>query len=218
MNLRITPESVISVSAPLGMNILKIDEFVAKHIDWIKEMLEKNERVLAARSSHPGQDEEWILFEGEVFPVVIDDEQENVYIALQDDYFLMQLSLPQEEVDIPATILNWRKKKSLEIFTEFLKMNFGYFADLGFDFPIVKTQKMKSRWGSYSKNTHTIKLNTELLKTPPLCIKLIIIHELCHLVYYNHGRDFYRLHRELMPDYKAGEQLLKDFCREWQVL
>ena len=218
INLRITPQSTISVSAPIGISILKIDEFVVNHIDWIRSAINKNDTVMAVRDSHPGQDEDWILYEGNVCPIVVNEMQPEFNISIRENTCVINLMEKREEIDVPATILNWRTYESLRIFSDMLKYFFKPFEELGYDMPTIKTQRMKTRWGSYSPATHTVKFNTELLKTPPLCIKLIIIHELCHLMYYGHNKDFYCLHQELMPEYKSAEKLLKMFCREWHVL
>lgn len=65
----------------------------------------------------------------------------------------------------------------------------------------VNVRKMKRRWGT----CHTggaIWLNRELIKKDPQLIDYVIIHELCHLVHHNHGREYYGLLGLIMPDYK----------------
>lgn len=37
----------------------------------------------------------------------------------------------------------------------------------------------------------------------------VVVHELSHLVYMNHSKDFYRLIERYMPDYKERRKLLK---------
>jgi hypothetical protein len=35
------------------------------------------------------------------------------------------------------------------------------------------------------------------------------MHELCHLKYYNHSKDFYKLLSGLMPDWKKRKEILE---------
>ena len=36
----------------------------------------------------------------------------------------------------------------------------------------------------------------------------VAVHELCHLVYMNHSKEFYALVEKHMPDFRAREKLL----------
>lgn len=65
----------------------------------------------------------------------------------------------------------------------------------------VNIRKMKRRWGT-CHNSGAIWLNRELIKKDPQLIDYVIIHELCHLVHHNHGREYYDLLGLIMPDYK----------------
>lgn len=66
--------------------------------------------------------------------------------------------------------------------------------------PACKIQALEKRWGSLSK-AGTLSLNVQLIKTPKECIEYVIIHELCHLVYHNHSRDFFKLLEASLPDW-----------------
>jgi predicted metal-dependent hydrolase len=39
----------------------------------------------------------------------------------------------------------------------------------------------------------------------------VIIHELCHLKHHNHGKEYYRLLEELVPDYKSIRKELRKY-------
>ena len=53
-----------------------------------------------------------------------------------------------------------------------------------------------------------INLNTELIKRTPFEIEYVILHELTHLKYPNHGRGFYNYIERYMPNYKVAEKML----------
>ena len=40
-------------------------------------------------------------------------------------------------------------------------------------------------------------------------IDAIIVHELCHIVHANHGKEFYNLVRNYIPDYDEKNKWLK---------
>ena len=52
-------------------------------------------------------------------------------------------------------------------------------------------------------------LNLELVKTPSACIEYVIVHELCHLLHLNHGKEFYNLLERLLPDWEKRKHALE---------
>ena len=43
------------------------------------------------------------------------------------------------------------------------------------------------------------------------CIEYVVLHELCHIFYMNHQKDFWTLVEKYMPDYKIRRKNLKNF-------
>ncbi len=76
------------------------------------------------------------------------------------------------------------------------------------DRPItLKIRPMRTRWRSCSSKGN-INLNLDLIKAPPTCIDYVIIHELCHLREMNHGKQFWRLLSQCLPDWEKRKQRL----------
>jgi len=68
--------------------------------------------------------------------------------------------------------------------------------------PQFRLRTMPKRWGSALPNG-TIYLNPELIHAPSACVDYVITHEICHLKYPDHGRQFWSLLRQLMPDWQT---------------
>lgn len=62
-------------------------------------------------------------------------------------------------------------------------------------------QRMKTRWGSCTRSTGSIRLNTELAKKPVSCLEYIIVHELIHLLEPTHNERFRSLMSRHLPDW-----------------
>ena len=69
-------------------------------------------------------------------------------------------------------------------------------------------QHMKTRWGSCTPATGSIRLNTELARKPPQCLEYILVHELLHLLEPTHSRRFADLLDHHLPDWKSRRDLL----------
>lgn len=72
----------------------------------------------------------------------------------------------------------------------------------------VKITSAKTRFGSCSSKK-TICFSWRLLAFPEKAIEYVVVHELAHLKYLNHSKNFYRLIENFLPDYKERIQLLK---------
>ena len=69
-------------------------------------------------------------------------------------------------------------------------------------------QRMKTRWGSCTPSTASIRLNTDLAKKPPECLEYILVHELIHLIEPTHNERFRRLMNEHLPDWSRRREVL----------
>lgn len=74
----------------------------------------------------------------------------------------------------------------------------------------IRVKEIKYAWGSCSSNKN-ITINAKLIKYSKDAIKYVILHELCHLKYMNHSREFWNLVSTYMPNYK---EIKKEFKSE----
>ena len=73
----------------------------------------------------------------------------------------------------------------------------------------VKITSAKTRFGSCS-GKNSLCFSYRLMLYPVEAIDYVVVHELAHIKYKNHGRQFYSLIEKYMPDYKEREKLLKN--------
>lgn len=102
----------------------------------------------------------------------------------------------------------WYKKQAEKIFQEELdKMYNSYIYKI--PYPSLCIRKMKTRWGVCNVKTHKVTLNLELIKKDIKYLDYVIVHELSHLLYANHSRDFWKVVGENFNDYKKIRKELK---------
>lgn len=72
----------------------------------------------------------------------------------------------------------------------------------------IKIGKFKSFWGNCSSKK-VIKMNQKLLYYGIPQIEYVCLHELTHLKYMNHQKDFWEHVKKYMPEYKKVSSVLK---------
>ena len=74
----------------------------------------------------------------------------------------------------------------------------------------VLFRKSKTKWGSCSAS-NKITYNPEVMKLSTSLIEYVIVHELAHIQYKNHSKDFWALVKKFMSDYQKKEETLRGF-------
>ena len=83
-------------------------------------------------------------------------------------------------------------------------------AQHGFSYNQVRIKHNVSNWGSCSVKKN-INLNLNLMRLPEELRDYVMLHELCHLKYMNHGKEFHALLESVCPNHKALRRQLRDF-------
>ncbi len=69
-------------------------------------------------------------------------------------------------------------------------------------------QKMRTKWGSCSRETASIRLNTDLAKKPRECLEYIVVHEMAHLLEPTHNSRFIALMDLFVPNWRFYREML----------
>jgi len=80
----------------------------------------------------------------------------------------------------------------------------------GFTYNKVFIRNQKTRWGSCSYK-HNISLNYKIALLPPELMDYILLHELTHLIHFNHSRQFWQALDRLVGDAKALDARLSTY-------
>ena len=71
----------------------------------------------------------------------------------------------------------------------------------------VRIRDIKYAWGSCSANKN-VTISYKLIRYSKEAIKYVVLHELCHIKYMNHSKDFWNLVATYMTNYK---EIKKEF-------
>lgn len=80
--------------------------------------------------------------------------------------------------------------------------------DKRFEYEKLELRNQRTRWGNCTTGG-TISLNRRLIMTPADVVDYLVVHELAHLTEQHHGREFWKLVGEHVPDYRAKAEWLE---------
>ncbi|MFV2013926.1 MAG: M48 family metallopeptidase, partial [Candidatus Heimdallarchaeota archaeon] len=103
-------------------------------------------------------------------------------------------------------IIKWYKEFALEIIQTRLPL---YTSKLNLFPSEVKVRSYKSRWGACREDGKII-FNWRLFQAPPEIVDYVIIHELCHLKFMNHSKQYWNLVTSVYPNHKESIKWLKE--------
>ena len=111
----------------------------------------------------------------------------------------------KDNYDIPPEKILELKQKAEEV----LPRRVEYFSKIMNLYPqTVKINLAKTRFGSCS-GKNNINFSAFLMMFPIEAIDYVVVHELAHIKYKNHQKEFYDFVKLYMPDYKKRAALLK---------
>jgi len=195
----------VEVKAPFNLNQNEIDAFILKKEKWIKN------KILLQKSIKKPPEKKFI--NGEVFKFLGKNLKLKINISdakktyIKNDYICLDLknNTKNKKEKIKKELQLFYRSSSERILkektlTESKKMNLKV--------KEIKVRSYKNRWGSCSSNGN-ISYNWKLIMAPEKIIDYVIIHELCHLIHFNHSRDYWGEVSKKLPNYRESKEWLK---------
>ncbi|EAL4711616.1 M48 family peptidase [Campylobacter lari] len=189
LRLRIDRDLNFKLSIPLYYKQRDVLRFLEKNESWIRA----KEKELSLKRVVLSSDE--LYFLGKKYKLVFNENHKKVLIK-KDKIFAKN----QKALDL------FLRRSAKVIFEYFIKKwQFVFKRKV----QRICIKEMISRWGSCNHQKAYINLNLKLMQKPIKAIEYVILHELTHLIYPHHQKEFYDFLHKLMPDYKKREVFLK---------
>lgn len=211
INLRITTQGDVMVSAPKHVAFRVINDFVCSRADWIFQHLAQVEQRKQALPSHALYDGKTLYFLGKAYTLHLSTGPK--HITTYGDTLHMA-TLQQTQEGMRKEYFAWLQHKAKHVFSQVLEEAYPFTAPYGIPYPVLKIRNMRSIWGSCNIQQKVIRLNLQLIKTDLLCIREVVYHELAHFRYPNHSQAFYDLLTEWMPDWKEAKTRMETMYRD----
>ena len=190
----------ISVLSSINEKIESIRNFVNANNKWIVKTTKFYLKLNEGLEHDPLQRDE-LMYLGNKYKIqFIKDSSQ--YSILSENLLKISFHVKDKRRN-KENIINWYKVQTKKIVETKVPL-FG--KRLSISYGKVRIKNQKSRWGSCSKDGN-LNFNLLLSALPSHIIDYVIVHELIHLIEFNHSEHFWKLVEKAIPMYKD--------CRNW---
>lgn len=197
----------IVVKAPIRISKSKIDELVTQKREWIERKIKNKEedRLVDIKNK------KYVYILGKKVNIKFSYiEKRSINVKLDRNSCLVYL--PKETIlnDEIYNIINKKIDKELKEFSKYyimLAME-KYIKLTSLQPKEIVIRKFKSIWGNCSSKK-VIKINQNIIHYGMDQIEYVCLHELTHLKYMNHQKEFWNYIKKYMPNYKNISDVLK---------
>lgn len=195
----------IKVRSSYWLTKYEIKQFLLKNELWIKQKV--NEQKSKVKTKLDLIDNQEMLLGGKRFILKVTSdiipkpkiENNHLYLSNHPD-IVKSFGTPRKQIQIIV------KEYAYNLLLEKTK-SFSLIMSVN---PIsIKIKDYRSRWGSCSFKGD-ISYNWKIIFAPIEVIEYLIIHELSHLIFFNHSKEFWLKVEEFQPNFKNYRKWLKN--------
>jgi len=205
--LRVLEDGSLQVNAPFFVSQIQIESFLKEQIPWIEETRKKIQNQKKNKNPFQSQYEsgqELSIFGKKIKLQLRLAENFSIYLGKSFLYvFYPQQEQEQLVLKIQEYFFNLLKT-TLESYLKKYSENLQLFPNA------FQIKSIKSAWGIYHTRGNDITFNSLLLSQTEEFIEYVVVHELCHLRYLNHQKEFWNLVASQIPNYRE----IRKSCQE----
>jgi len=207
LGITVKPDKSVLVKAPENASFEKIEHKIRKKAPWIlrqKQYFLSFEPRITERKYVSGES---ILYLGRQYQLKVAKAD---FKKVKYEGRFIEVRSPNTDRDsIKGLIDKWYREKANKWFDEIAEPWIEKFQTYNVQPSKLEIKQMKYRWGSCTAKGKIL-LNPELIKAPKACIEYVIVHELCHLIHYDHTKAFFALQTKVMPDWEKWKNKLEN--------
>ena len=204
--ITVSQNGKVEVRVPYYASERAAREFVNSKSEWVEKCLKKNADSFFPPKTESGAE---FFIAGRPYTLYFYSGRKPV---LSDKNYLYVKIPAAREIDVEREKSKAFLKSAAEIFLPYAEKRTREIADfLGYEYKSVRVGYAKTRWGSCGGDNSII-YSVYLGLLPQELIDYVILHELTHTKVKNHGRDFWLLVCNAMPDAKEKREKLKKYA------
>jgi predicted metal-dependent hydrolase len=200
------PNGKVRISAPSRMSMDTIRIYTISKLAWIKKQQQKfKSQVREAPREYLNKEGHYFLGKRYLLKVIEHHAPPEVHVKHKTIELYVR---PDTDMQKRHTIMEeWYREQLKELVPPIIKKWEKVMKVSPCEFAV---KKMKTKWGTCTRESKRIWLNLELAKKPFQCIEYIVVHEMVHLLERNHNERFIAYMDKFLPEWK---QLKNDLNR-----
>jgi len=205
IHLRVLPpDGKVRISAPFKTKNETIFKFAFSKLNWINK-----QRIRIRKSTYESFqyiNQEIHYFRGRQYQLKIQEKNETPGVQLFNNEIVLQVPDGANLETRRSVLQDWYHCK-LEMMIPPLISKWESILNVSVRHYSIR--RMKTRWGSCTPKTRSIRFNLELVKRAPECLEYIVVHELVHLLEASHNSKFKTLMDRFYPKWKFYRKELR---------
>ena len=204
LSICVNPDSTVSLKAPVDATLEQIQQKVHKRASWILKQKRFFESFGTSTTKRQYISGESHLYLGRQYMLRVKESNVNA-VHYQNNIIEIEC---RHKKDAGILLQTWYRQRANVKFQEYAQPIIEQFSIYGVKPQSLSIKKMDKRWGYCTIDGH-ITLNPRLICAPRCCIEYVITHELCHLIYRSHNKEFYALLTKEMPHWEKWKNKLE---------
>jgi predicted metal-dependent hydrolase len=205
--IEVHPDLSVRVIAPKGSSQKDIREKILKRARWIRKHQRYFEEFLPRTPRREYVSGESHYYLGRRYILRVRKSAKRSVKLVGPDLIVL-VEKPNDVAVVKSLLATWYYRHAQGKFQQSLNDALSKFKRHQMNVPPMIIRRMSKRWGSCTP-TGKIILNPEIIESSSKCIEYVVTHELCHLVYPNHGAAFHQLQDEVMPEWRKWKMRLE---------
>ena len=204
LSICVNPDSSVCLKAPIDATLEQIQQKVHKRACWILKQKRFFESFGTSTTKRQYISGESHLYLGRQYMLRVKENNVNA-VHYQNNIIEIEC---RHKKDAGILLQTWYRQRANVKFQEYAQPIIEQFSIYGVKPQSLSIKKMDKRWGYCTIDGH-ITLNPRLICAPRCCIEYVITHELCHLIYRSHNKEFYALLTKEMPHWEKWKNKLE---------
>lgn len=204
LSICVNPDSSVCLRVPIDATLEQIQQKVHKRASWILKQKRFFESFGTSTTKRQYISGESHLYLGRQYMLRVKESNVNA-VHYQNNIIEIEC---RHKKDAGILLQTWYRQRANVKFQEYAQPIIEQFSIYGVKPQSLSIKKMDKRWGYCTIDGH-ITLNPRLICAPRCCIEYVITHELCHLIYRSHNKEFYALLTKEMPHWEKWKNKLE---------
>lgn len=203
--LRVDPAREVWLVVPWGVSEHVAEEFFRSKVGWLERINKGQDRKSPdkSRQREPGS---FLQILGDVKQLAVRVEATRQRAIYKEEGNMVQITIPHRAL-LEKAITAWYRERARLYVSERADYVAGR---LGVAVKKIVISNARSQWGSCIKSKGRISIQWRLAQAPLGVMDYVVAHEVTHLRWRGHTREFWRAVEKVCPDWRERKRWLRE--------